>query len=415
MSLADAVTLALQQNLTLRQDGAQVVIDRALVAEAKASLWPTVKASGSYTNETVTTTSYPIAITIPGIGVVNGTLSSTNETTPYSFSLTLSYDLYTGNSVQDQIAIEQATLDADEAAYAAEAAQIVLQVREAYYNLWATASAVTAAQQTVNEATENVRVTQLKVTAGTAPMYDLLQAQTSLASDQQTLTQDKASAVTAQYTLNKLLTLPLVTVVTPTTPMGLPQPPQQVDTLVSAALRQRPEIREAQAKIASAQASIDLAKSGLRPTVTISGGPTSSTGGLSALPVSWSGTLGVTLTIFDGGLTKAEIAAAEGQLQQAQLSLQQEQQTVESDVRSAYLSLQQAAEQLRAAQVEQTYAQETLRVANLKYRSGAGTQLDVITAQQNLLSAENAVISATYSYNAALAELDQATGLQVKF
>ena len=415
MSLADAVTLALQQNLTLRQDGAQVVIDRALVAEAKASLWPTVKASGSYTNETVTTTSYPIAITIPGIGVVNGTLSSTNETTPYSFSLTLSYDLYTGNSVQDQIAIEQATLDADEAAYAAEAAQIVLQVREAYYNLWATASAVTAAQQTVNEATENVRVTQLKVTAGTAPMYDLLQAQTSLASDQQTLTQDKASAVTAQYTLNKLLTLPLVTVVTPTTPMGLPQPPQQVDTLVSAALRQRPEIREAQAKTASAQASIDLAKSGLRPTVTISGGPTSSTGGLSALPVSWSGTLGVTLTIFDGGLTKAEIAAAEGQLQQAQLSLQQEQQTVESDVRSAYLSLQQAAEQLRAAQVEQTYAQETLRVANLKYRSGAGTQLDVITAQQNLLSAENAVISATYSYNAALAELDQATGLQVKF
>jgi len=57
-----------------------------------------------------------------------------------------------------------------------------------------------------------------------------------------------------------------------------------------------------------------------------------------------------------------------------------------------------------------TQAQEALRLANVRYRAGVGTQLDVYNAQTALVQAESNQVNATYDYLGALANLTRALG-----
>ncbi|HLJ60944.1 MAG TPA: TolC family protein [bacterium] len=419
LSLTDAVGTALQKNYVIQQAALQVALDRASLAQAESGLWPTVQYKAGYTQQTA---GNPQTLPIQGSITIGGvpTPFSTSITLPgsqtpaYATSFALTYPLYTGNALQDQITIAQQKVAADQAAFAAQAATIVLQARQAYYNVEAAAAQVAAAQRAVDASRENVRVTQAQVTVGTSPQFNLLQAQTQLASAQQVLTQQKAAAVQAQYTLAIVLNLPQATIITPATPLGLPNPPQDLNALIQMALRQRPELQQARANIAGAQAAIDLAHAGLRPNITVSGGPFIQTNNLSNPPVDWTGTIALTLTIFDGGLTKSKVEAAQVQLQQSQVSEQQTEQSVESQVRTSYLNLQQSAEQLAAAEAGLVSAREQLRIANVRFQAGVGTQLEVVTAIQNSASADSSAIAAEYNYNLALAQIDQAVGTQVQ-
>src|SRR5579875_706954 len=246
---------------------------------------------------------------------------------------------------------------------------------------------VGAAQRAVDGAQENVRVTAARVRVGTSPRFDLLQAQVQLAQSQQNLTRAKTGLVQAQQTLALVLNQPLTTRYQPVTPLGLPAPPPNVDALVRMALQQRPELIQARANVEAAEAAIDLAAAGRRPNITLTGGPTVATSDpTERLPVSWTGAIQVTLAILDGGLTGAKVEAARQQLAQAQLAEQQLRQTIEQQVRTAYLGLQDAAEELRSARAALESAREALRIANVRFQAGVGTQLEVVTAEQNLAS-----------------------------
>lgn len=417
LTLLDAVRRALEQNLTVQQAALQVAVARSQVSQAEAGLQPTLGLSGGYTSETTPgSTALTGVISIPSLGI-NGAQFSAITTgsvpPPWAFTLKFAYPLYTGNALQDQVSIAQATLQGQQSAFTATAAQTVLTVRQAYFNYVQSQDQVAAAQRALDASQENVRVTQAQVRVGTSPEFNLLQAQVQLSQAQRNLTQAKAAAVLAEQQLAAAVNLPISTPIDATTAMGLPTPPPDVEDLVKQALSHRAEIVQAQAAIQVAQASIDLAASGLRPNVTLSGGPSAATNDVTHTPVAWSGTVQLTLAIFDGGLTHAKVEQARQQLNLARVQLEQTQQTVEEQVRAAYLNLQQAAETLVSAQTGFVAAQETLRIANVRFAAGVGTQLDVVTAIQNLASADAAVVQALFQYNLALAQIDQAVGYQI--
>jgi outer membrane protein len=421
LTLADAITTALQGNFTVRLQAIQVALSQAQLRQAQGATLPTVSLTGGYTATSTSGTGTPLTgtISIPGAGIVNqpfvtGPIPVTG-TPPWAFGLRLEYPLYTGNALQDQIAIAEANLANSEAGLAATAGQIVLSTRQAYYALQLARGQVAAEQRAVEASLVNVQVTQAQVRAGTAPEFDLLQAQTQLAQAQLALTQAKANAVQAQYNLNIVLNLPQTTIHTLTTALAMPAAPIDLAALVQTALRQRPELAQARASIQAAQASIDLAEAGLRPNVAITAGPNIQTSDpLHTDNVVWSGTIELTLAIFDGGVTAAKVQQAREQLAQAQTNELQLQQTIEQQVRAAYLGLERAAEELRANEAALTSAREQLRIANVRFRAGVGTQLDVVTALQSLAAADTGVVQAEYDYNVALAQLDQALGVEVR-
>jgi OMF family outer membrane factor len=418
LSLLDAVRRALEQNLSVRQAAVAVAIARAQVGQAEAGLWPTVSVGASNTQQTPPGNStLGGTINIPSAGINGAPFTAiVPGAAPPQWNVhgTFQYAVYTGNAVQDQIAIAQANLRGQQSAFAATAEQTVLAVRQAYFNYVQSEGQVAAAQRAVDASQENVRVTQAQVNVGTSPEFNLLQAQVQLAQAQRTLTQAKAAAVLSEQQLAAVVNLPISSAIDATTPMGLPAPPADVEALVKQGLSNRPEIAQAQAAIQAAQAAVDLAEAGLRPNITLAGGPQMQSNSLSTnTPVTWAGTLALTLAIFDGGLTKAKVEQARQQVALTRIQLEQTQQTIEEQVRAAYLNLQQAAEQLRSAQAGLVAAQEALRIANVRFQAGVGTQLEVVTAIQNLAAADAAVVQALFQYNLALAQIDQAVGTQI--
>lgn len=420
LTLLDAVRRALEQNLQVRAAAIQVAISRAQVAQAEAGLLPTVTFGASYTDQTAPGSSHLGGIiNIPSAGITGAPFTAIlpgTTTPPWALKLNFQYPLYTGNALQDQLAIARANLRGQESAFTATAEQVVLAVRQAYYNLEQSEGQVAAAQRAVDASQENVRVTDARVRVGTSPQFDLLQAQVQLAQAQQNLTKAKAAAVAAEQQLAAVINVPISSPLNTTTPMGLPAPPADVEALVTQALRQRPEIAQAQAAIQAGQAAVDLAAAGLRPNISITGGPSIVTNDLTTnAPVGWAGTIQLTLAVFDGGLTRAKVEQARQQLALAHVQDAQTRQTVEEQVRAAYLNLQQAAEQLTSARIGLTAAQEALRIATVRFQAGVGTQLEVVTAVQNLEAADFAVVQATFQYNLALAQIDQAVGTQITF
>lgn len=418
LTLLDAVRRALEQNLTVRQAALAVAIARAQVGQAEAGLWPTVSVGASNTQQTQPGSStLGGTINIPSAGITGAPFTAiVPGSAPPQWNVhgIVNYAVYTGNAVQDQIAIARANLRGQQSAFAATAEQTVLAVRQAYFNYVQSEGQVAAAQRAVDASQENVRVTRAQVSVGTSPEFNLLQAQVQLAQAQRTLTQAKAAAVLAEQQLAAVVNLPISSAIAVTTPMGLPAAPPDVEALVKQGLANRPEVTQAQAAIQAAQAAVDLAAAGLRPNITLTGGPQMQSNSLSSsTPVTWAGTLALTLAIFDGGLTRAKVEQARQQLALTRVQLEQTQQTVEEQVRAAYLNLQQAAEQLASAQAGLTAAQEALRIANIRFQAGVGTQLDVVTAIQNLAVADAAVVQALFQYNLALAQIDQATGTQI--
>jgi outer membrane protein TolC len=422
LTLPAAITSALQQNYQVRQAALAVLVARAQVNQAIAQKQVTLGGTASFADTSSSnpgmlngsicigappcTTFTPFTASVPS-------LATSNQT--YQFGLTLRYPLYTGGALEDQIAIAQANERAAEAGFTATANQVVLSVRQAYYGVQLGQGQVAAAQRAVDAAQENVRVTDVRVRVGTSPRFDLLQAQVLLAQSQQNLTAARTAAIQAQQSLDTVLTLPLTAVASPQTPLGLPAPPQNLEDLVQVGLRTRPELAQALAGEDASRAAIDLAASGLRPNISISAGPSILTSDPSQKDnISWSGTLQLTLAILDGGLTQAKVDAARQQFTQAQVTEQQTRQTIELQVRTAYLGLESAAEQLRSAAAALEAAREALRIATLRFQAGVGTQLEVITAEQNLAAADVGTVQAMFAYNLALAQLDQAMGVQVK-
>lgn len=424
LTLANAIITALQNNYLIRQAALSVAVQQATLRQAEAQKAVTLGTSIGFTYNSVPSgtggggAGLGGTISIPGAGILNQpffTSTTGAANTIWTYGLTLRYPLYTGNALEDQIAIAQANLAAQQALFAATAQQVVFTVSQAYYQVQAAQAVIDAAQRAVDASQENVRVTQAQVQVGTTPLFNLLQAQVQLATSQQSLTAARTTQFQAYQSLAAALVLPLSTTFGRVAPPPLPEVPQDVSALIQQALQNRPEIAQVLATERAAQAAIDLAASGLRPNVTVSAGPQVSTSDPTARDVvNFAGTISLTLAILDGGLTQAKIDQARAQLQQAQVSEAQTRQQVELDVRNAYLALGNAAESLRSALAGQTSAREALRIANVRFQAGVGTQLEVVTAIQNAATADNQVVQASLNYFVAVAQLDRAIGVQVK-
>ena len=77
------------------------------------------------------------------------------------------------------------------------------------------------------------------------------------------------------------------------------------------------------------------------------------------------------------------------------------------------MDLNAAKEIIKAREEEVASAQEDLKLAEERYRVGAGTALELIDAQVNYTSAQSNHVQALYDYKLALAQIDKAIGKEM--
>jgi outer membrane protein len=179
----------------------------------------------------------------------------------------------------------------------------------------------------------------------------------------------------------------------------------QLNDLLTRASAQRIDLEAEKARLDAAQQTIRIARSNRWPTVSLSAGYNSAYN--SASPFSFSDQLdqrrggsvgiGVSVPLFDRGLTSAATRRAEIQADNANLSLISLQQEVGLQVRRVYLDFRAAQEQLVAAESQVRAAELALQAAQDRYTAGASTLVELTQSRAAQVEAASALVSARYN------------------
>ncbi len=127
-------------------------------------------------------------------------------------------------------------------------------------------------------------------------------------------------------------------------------------------------------------------------------------------PNPWSTQLTVGFNLFDGSKTKSKIKQAEWEITKTHEMLQQKMEQITLETKEAYFNLQNARTALDIASQVVAKAEEDYAIAQVRYQSGLGTNLDVIDSQGALTSAKLNYTNARYDYNKYSVQLAQAMG-----
>jgi len=413
LSFAELATTVMQNNLQLRAAALDVAVAEAQVAQARTGRLPQVAVSASYTRaqeQAGQTISFPNPFG-PSPPVISFTLPPPSPNI-YAARLALQFPLYTGGRIESQIALAEANLRGAQAVFARSQRQILFSAQLLYLQALLGQENVTAAQRALNQANESLRVANARVSTGAAPQFEALQAQVAVANAEQEAVRARTSVATAQTSLNASLNQAQEASLELTETLEPRPVPGTVQDAIARALRDRPELAELQSRIATAQAGIELAGSGGRPNVNVSAGYDvgNSNGMATSISGGWSITLGVTLALYDGGITRERIREAQLRVEQLKVLDAHTRQQVELEVRQAWLALQQAAGELLAATKAVEQGREAARLAGVRYQAGVGTQLELLSAQTSLAQAELGLASARFSQNLARIRSILATG-----
>ncbi|MBP2645618.1 MAG: tolC 2 [Firmicutes bacterium] len=162
-------------------------------------------------------------------------------------------------------------------------------------------------------------------------------------------------------------------------------------------------------------AAVNVAKSGYRPSVSLfatEGWNDDQFAGFDNN--TWSVGLTATWSIFDAGLTDSKVKQAKYGVNTAEVQAGQERDTILLEVRQYYLSLREAEKRIETTQVAVNQAQENLKIAEVRYTAGVGTNLDVLDAVLALNQSKTNYIQALYDYNTSKTSLEKAMGVAVK-
>jgi outer membrane protein len=191
----------------------------------------------------------------------------------------------------------------------------------------------------------------------------------------------------------------------------------EFDAVNREALLTRPEILQAEANIAAARKGIQIARRSSQPSLSASVGYdyTPTAAGFTRSNQALVG-LNLNVPIFDGGLARARVHEAEGDVAIAETNRRSAVDQVQVEVQQAYLTLLQARDRVAVATVGVTQAREASRLAQVRYSAGVSQAvgvspiLELSAAQTSLTQAQSNLVNALYDYNTARAQVDRAVG-----
>ena len=274
---------------------------------------------------------------------------------------------------------------------------LVAAVASGYVSLLADDEGLRVTLDTLKTREDSFRLTQLKFDNGAASELDFRQAESLLEGARVTLAQTQRQRALDENALVLLLGQALP----PELPAGLPLEAQQrlpelPAGLPSDLLARRPDVRAAEAQLLAANANIGAARAAFFPRIALTANAGTASTELSGLFKS--GTFALTgvaqllQPIFDSGRNQANLDGAKVTREIALAQYEKAIQTAFREVSDSLAGRATLTEQLRAQAAQANAAQVSYKLADLRYRNGASSYLEVLDAQRSLFAAQQALV-----------------------
>ena len=411
LTLLESVRMAMNNNRTIKE--ADTDVDSAEWArhEARRAAGPQLTWEGSARKIKGKAGDYIDQQRQMGNINYDGTKSYTN-----SFSVAI--PLYTGGKIENSIAASEYGIDVADLTLEATKQNIRYQTTAAYYNILQNRNLIQVRQEAVDTLAAHLKNVNAQYTVGTVAKSDLLRSQVELANAQQNLINAQNNYDISVATFNNIVGLPINTIVNASDELTYTKYELSLPACTEYALYHRPDGLAADRGVKAAEAQMNAAKSGWQPSLTAQvsrnlggDGPFKTNGSVD----NNSTTYGVVATwnIFDNGITEAQVAQKKAALKKAQQEALAMDDKIQLDVQTALLNLQAAEKNIQTTKVAVDKAQEDYKIAQVRYSAGVGTNLDVMDAEQALITAQTTYITALYNYNTSKASLDMAMGIKV--
>lgn len=407
LSMDEALAIAFAYNPDLGIATAQVNKSRGVVEEARARFYPQFTGQLSQLYQKSASIPNPFGGEPPTINI-----TPAGETAAQA-SFLLPLDVSGRLTYATEIAKYQFQIQYQNLLRSSEL--LIAQVKRNYYELLRACGQAETAQAAVDVAAVRLKNTQSRFEAGTVPKFDVTTAQVDLANLNQQLIAAESRVNIAQANFNRVLGIAPDSS-TQVAKIDVPVTTAQVDVPASTkvAKERRPEVKAQELSIALSKKNIKLQRTGYLPSVAVNGNYSilSQASAFSSGNTNYMVTLAATQTIWDGGVTKARVDQAYGDLQVANASLDQTELGVSQEVATAALTLEEAARRTKTTADSVALAEEALRLANVRYEAGIAVLVEVTNAESQLTQARFNLVNAQYDYAIALADLQRATATQ---
>jgi outer membrane protein TolC len=447
LSLDACVRSALAEGEEFRLAQADQMSAHALYLQARATIFPEVTLTGSYTRQfesvfrdggdfTVESfeadTLAPLDVRVrdleralPGAGLAGlaGLFSSTSfaSENTYAAGVGVTQTLFSGGSTWHSIGAARHAMSSAQHQLDDREREVVLLVREAYLNALLANRTARIAQLALDQAESELSRVRLRQEAGEASEFDLLQAEVERDNQVPLLRQADAMRRVAYLELARRANLPSVMAMRLTTPLlddaAIPAEPAAVDTvgLVTAALSASGVEAIAQ-EVEAREHAVGIAAAGKWPDVSLFGNYTRQAFPEDLFPKSgdWrtdaNAGMRLSWSLFDGFRTKGEIQQSKAQAMGARQRLGQARELVREAVIQNRLELERSASELHARARTVEVGRRAYELASLRHEEGAASLIEVNQARIAYQIAQTNAAQARHAYFVALARLERYTG-----
>ena len=399
--LQELIRTALQQNFDMRIAATRILQARAQLGTTRADQFPTVDAgaSASRTRAPKSTVPFPL---------------DPYQINDFQLTASVAWEIDFWGKFRRATEAARASLLASEWGRRAVATSLISQVASAYFGMRAFDRQLDVATRTLASRRESLRLTEVSASGGATSLVDVRQAQQLVFNAAATISDLERQIAQQENYISVLLgrnpsdvprgaTLEQQAHV-PEVPIGLP----------SALLERRPDVREAEQLLVAANANIGVARAAYFPQISLTGNGGVQSAALSSLFTTpaglWSFGAGLTQPIFNAGRTRSRVALSKAQQEEAVLAYQQTIQQSLREVSDALVGYRKGRAFREQQQLLNRAAADARRLADIRYRGGATSYLEVLDSDTRMFSAELGVTQAELSELLSLVQVYRALG-----
>jgi multidrug efflux system outer membrane protein len=400
-SLRTLIRTALQQNLDLRIAATRILQAQAQLGITRADQFPTVDAAAAASRNRAAKSVAPVAL-------------DPYQKSNVELTATAAWEIDFWGKYRRATEAARASLLASEWGRRAVATSLISQVASAYFELRAFDLQLEIASRTLASRRESLRLTEVAANGGATSLVDVRQAEqlvfnaaATIADLERQISQQEnfisvllgrnPSDIPRGASLEQQTHLPEV-------PVGLP----------SALLERRPDIQQAEQLLVAANANIGVAKAAYFPQISLTGNGGVQSAALSDLftkPAGlWFIGAGLTQPIFNAGRTRSRVALSKAQQEEAALAYQQAIQQSLREVSDALVGYRKGRDFREQQLLLNRAATDARRLADIRYRGGATSYLEVLDSDTRMFSAEIGVTQAELSELLSLVQVYRALG-----
>ncbi|HEV7636309.1 MAG TPA: TolC family outer membrane protein [Bradyrhizobium sp.] len=403
--LPEAMAKAYQSNPQLNAERARQRATDENVPQALAGYRPQIVASLSAGLQAVRNL-------LPDNTVQSATLK------PWTIGVTVTQTLFNGFKTANSVRVAELQVQSGREALRNVGQGVLLDAVTAYSNVLANQSLVEAQRTNVAFLQETVGITQKRLNAGDVTPTDTAQAEARLSRGRADLNAAEVNLAISQATYTQVIG-------NPPAQLRLAEPvdrylPRSRDDAIALASKEHPTVLAAGFDVDVASTSIHVAESSLLPTVTLQGNASHSSDAdpsLTTFRTDQASVVGqVNAPIYDGGTAASQTRQAKETATQSRLVLDQVRNQSRTAAVGAWVANEGAKIAVSASEAEVRAATVALEGVRKEAAGGQRTTLDVLNAQQDLISAKARLIGAqrdriiaSYTLLSAIGRLDVKT------